>query len=410
MTSGNVKYHQSDEEYFRLAENSLKNGMAEGRLSASDVELIRKYVRRLKSTVSAGRYAKIISMLCSCRRYFHVEFSQATEDDFLDALADMKYAKHESGKNAGQPYRQNTVVDWQKVCRRFFRFLSESGLTTVPLKTIQEIKIGGFDRHTKGPDDVLTPEEINKIIDAARTPKYKAFFGCLYETGGRSIEVARLQWKDVEVKEWGAVLHLRDYKAGSSPNTRVVPVVVYAKYLFDLKSQYRGNPSGDAYVFTTPQGEPIQYGGIMKALNQFVRAAGINRHISLHQFRHTRITHALESGMSETLAKKVFWGNQSTQMIEVYSHLTTSDVEDAFLKMGGVEIEEKQVNRGPQPIQCPTCHKVMPPGSRFCSRCCTALTADAIEEVRQGEQIISDMFEGLSDEKKLKVVAFLQSH
>lgn len=405
----NSRYHLTDEQCFRLAEHSLQNGRAEGRLTSSDVELIQKYTRRIKSNVSAGRYQKITSMLCCVRRYFPVEFSQADEDDFLDALSNIKYAKHADGKNKGVPYRQNTIIDWLKITKRFYLFLEEAGLTSVPRKTIEGLKIGGYDKHTKRDSDVLTAEEIGRIIDAAKSAKYKAYLGLLYETGARSIELSRLQWKDIKVEQWGCLVSLKDYKAGSSPKVRVVPVVTYAKYLHDWRSQYSaGNPSGDSLVFVTPSGKSIEYRGILKAVNMFCQKAGVDKKVTLHIFRHSRITHCLQSGMSETLCKKCFWGNSSTGMIEVYSHLTSADLQNSYLQMAGVQVPDEHANTAPQPVQCPVCLKVMPPNSRFCSQCGAALSKEAAADVSSAEKTISEKLSSLTDIEKLKFMQFLQ--
>ena len=40
--------------------------------------------------------------------------------------------------------------------------------------------------------------------------------------------------------------------------------------------------------------------------------------------------------MQETLAKRVFWGNEDTNMITCYSHLVDDDADRAFAKLAGL--------------------------------------------------------------------------
>ena len=199
-----------------------------------------------------------------------------------------------------------------------------------------------------------------------------------YEAGLRSGEVASLKWKDVTFHEWGAKVRTAE-KTG---RLRTIPIITYRENLAKWKSSYPGDPTGDNLEFLTSRGEPMQYRGLAKAVSNFAKAAGIKKKITLHTFRHSRITHALRGGMQETLAKKAFWGNQTTKMINTYSHLVDEDVDNAFAALAGVELPENgRASEAPEPVQCGQCHLVMPPGSRFCARCGMTLTAEAAETV-----------------------------
>lgn len=154
MKSLNTNYHCSDETYFRRAESSLSKAIQEKRITKTDKQLIEKYTLRLKSSISPGRYMKIVSMLVNVRRYFPTEYSKTTEDDYLTALSNIKYAKYQDGKNKGEPYSQNSITDWMKIVKRFFQFLHEQKLTSVPISIIDETKTGVYDLHTKSDDDV----------------------------------------------------------------------------------------------------------------------------------------------------------------------------------------------------------------------------------------------------------------
>ena len=403
MLPPNTRYHGTEDAIFRRANNSLEKGIASGRLTETDVALIKKYTLRLKQGLSAGRFAKITYMLVSVRRYFDVEYAKVTEVDYLEALSKIKYAKRDNGT----PYTANCITDWLKITKRFFKFLHTQNMTTVPLEVIEETQTGGYDYYTKTEDDVLTADEINRIIAAAHTPKYKAYFGMLYELGARSIELANLRWQDLTFNEWGISCNLRDAKAGRTPKIRTVPCVMYAKYVSDWRSQYPGDPTGENFVFVTPSKKPFSYRAVEKALGLFAKEAGIERHVTLHRFRHTRITHVLREGMNETLCKKAFWGNQSTAMIGTYGHLTSSDLENEYMRLAGINVERKNKDESPKPIHCPQCHHVCPPGSKICPNCGKALTKDVEDEINDGYKTLDDLFKRLSDAERYQVLGKL---
>ena len=311
----------------------------------------------------------------------------------------MRHAK----KDDDTPYKANTIADYTKFTKRFFTWLANRGVVDIAPEVVADIGTPRYDMKTKSDGDILTADEITAIIEQAKTAKYKALIGVLYEGGFRISEVASLRWKDIVFVEWGAKIRT-DGKTGKLRN---IPIISYCSYLAAWRAAYPGDPTGDNFVFLTTGGKPIQYRGVAKAVSNFVKAAGITKHVTLHSFRHSRITHALRGGMQETLAKKAFWGNQSTQMIECYSHLVDEDVDNAFAELAGVDLGHAHENEAPEPIQCSTCHFTNPPGARFCARCGITLTPSAIGDLEAAQRFVDLNFPNLPDHEKLEVLALL---
>ena len=377
----NERFHHTDEGFYRLADHSLQRGIDEGRLSEDDAALIREYADERSSRLSAARYFKTVSMLVNGRQFLKCQFRDAKKADLFGVVRAVKAARKPDGK----AYTQNTQADFTKFLKRFFTWMAEGEIVDIPLETIKEIGTIGYSSKTKTEGDILTAEEITAIISAARTAKYKALIGVLYEGGFRISEVASLKWKDITFLGWGAKIRT-DGKTGK---LRTVPIISYVAYLANWQASYPGgNPGPDDWVFITPEGKPVQYMGVRKAIKGFAKEAGITKKITLHSFRHSRITHVLRGGMQETLAKKAFWGNQSTNMIECYSHLIDEDVDQEFARQAGIELAEERSSGAPEPVTCPGCHTVMPPGSWFCNRCGAKLTKEAIKSVEDAEKVI----------------------
>ncbi|WP_343089245.1 tyrosine-type recombinase/integrase [Methanocalculus natronophilus] len=377
----NDRFHHTTENYYKLADRSLERGIREGRISEDDAHLIRAFVDERSTRLSPSRYFKSVSILVTVRKFFSAPYRETKKADLFGALRLAKAAKKADGK----PYTQNTVADFSKFIKRFFTWLAEEGTVEIPIATVKEMGTIGYSTKTKADGDILTAEEITAIISAARTAKYKALIGVLYEGGFRISEVASLKWKDITFLPWGAKIRT-DGKTGK---LRTVPIISYVAYLANWQASYPGgNPGPDDWVFITPEGKPVQYMGVRKAIKGFVQEAGITKKVTLHSFRHSRITHVLRGGMQETLCKKAFWGNQSTNMIECYSHLIDEDIDQEFARQAGIELEGKKESGAPEPVTCPGCHTVMPPGSWFCNRCGAKLTQEAIKSVADAEKVI----------------------
>lgn len=364
----NERFHHPPEKYFEFMEQSLAGAIEDERITQDDAVLIREHVSENSSRLSPGRQFKVTYNLIAIRKFFP-PFLETKKADLLNGINRMRYAK----KDNGAPYKQNTIADYVRFTKRFYLWMVKQGYLPIPDDVIKGIKAPSYDTKTKTEDNILTGEEVSQLIDAAKSVKYKALIGVMYEAGFRSGEVASLKWQDVTFFEWGAKIRT-DGKTGA---LRTIPIIAYREYLAKWKTSYPGDPTGDNYVFLTSRGEPMQYRGLAKAVQNFAKDAGIKKKVTLHSFRHSRITHALRGGMQETLAKKAFWGNQSTKMIETYSHLVDEDVDNAFAALAGVDLGRTREDEAPEPVQCPTCHKIMPPGSTFCARCGLALSQKA---------------------------------
>lgn len=138
----------------------------------------------------------------------------------------------------------------------------------------------------------------------------------------------------------------------------------------------------------------MQYRGLAKAISLFAKDAGITKNVTPHIFRHSRITHALRGGMQETLAKRAFWGNETTPMIATYSHLVDDDADRAFARLAGVELPDQDNGPGAMsPVQCPRCLHINEPGAAACRQCGLLLTesaqADYERTLNALEQILS---------------------
>lgn len=75
-------------------------------------------------------------------------------------------------------------------------------------------------------------------------------------------------------------------------------------------------------------------------------------------------------------------------MIECYSHLVDEDIDQEFARQAGIELADEKESGAPEPIICGGCHKVMPPGSRFCARCGSGLSQTAISDVKEAQEYL----------------------
>ncbi|HJJ32178.1 MAG TPA: site-specific integrase [Methanocorpusculum sp.] len=404
----NQKYHSTDEKNLYWSETAIQTAIREGRISESDAKLINNFFIREGRKMSPRRQLSTTSHLISLRRFFDMDYAEVDDDAYYLAQSRIKTGvslKRTKPGTEPKPLTQNSRAVLYRTLKRFFRVLNERGETKVSIKAINDTILERMNTETKTTDDVYSAEEIERLIDAAKSLRYKAYIATLYETGGRSIEIANLKWKDINVQQWGIEVRLTDTK---TDKFRYVPITTYSKYLIDWRNNYApGNPDPNNFVFVTPSGRPLRYASVSKALKEIAERAGIDKPVTLHRFRHSRITHMLQEGMSETVAKKAYWGNLRTPMIATYGHLTNQDVRDAVLGISGVEVPGQKKAAAPKPVTCPKCNRIYPPGTQYCSECGTGLTKEAIKAQQSKEEKIEKLAEILDIDEILKLKKYL---
>ncbi|WP_160329523.1 tyrosine-type recombinase/integrase [Methanofollis ethanolicus] len=364
-------------------------------MTKGDAALLSEFVAEEAATknLSPQRRYKLAYTLCTASQFF-----PSVDDLSLTEVYDGFDAIRQARKPNGDPYKQNTVADLTKISKRFLIFLAANQHISVPAAKIEKIRTSNFDVQTKTAEDILTEEEVKAIIDATRSVRYRAMIAVMYEGGLRAIDVASLRWKDVSFFPWGARIRT-DEKTGFE---RSIPIISYTQYLAEWKASYPGTPEGENFVFVNMRGLPMQYRGFSKAIGIFAKEAGIEKHITPHIFRHSRITHALRGGLQETIAKKTFWGNEGTEMIKTYAHLVDGDADRAFAALAGVEIEETRPSTALDPVQCDQCHTINVPGAQHCHRCGAGLTPEAR---RNAEGVLSELQALLSEDPAFAIEA-----
>jgi integrase/recombinase XerD len=168
--------------------------------------------------------------------------------------------------------------------RSIFKFLLASGLIQVnPSALMQAPKVS-----EELADRYLTPDQVQAIINAAKTPRDRAMLELLYYGGLRVSELVSLQWSDVKVTDTGATLRIM------GKGHKVRKVMIDADMLTVLQAQaIDGNP----FVFVSRTGKQAM---TTRAAFNIVADAGnaCVLDISPHFFRHSHASHVLASGIN----------------------------------------------------------------------------------------------------------------
>lgn len=206
--------------------------------------------------------------------------------------------------------------------RSFFRFLLVTDrIDESPADFIETPKFG---RHLP---DVLTVGEIDAIMAAIDTSTVKgrrdnAMVEVLYSCGLRVSELTALRLGDLFFGEG----YIR--VTGKGDKQRLVPMSRPARekiqrYLDDVRDR-RGVEQA---VFLSNRGRALTRVMVFTVIKQAVAAAGIDKSVSPHTFRHSFATHLLEGGASIRQVQELL-GHESILTTEIYTHLDSEHLRD----------------------------------------------------------------------------------
>lgn len=147
---------------------------------------------------------------------------------------------------------------------------------------------------------------------------------------------------------------------------------------------------------------------IHSMIQRTAQRAGIEKHITSHLFRASRITHLLEQGLPQIHVVESMWGNQGTNMIKTYVRVAPEELDKALLRHAGIEVDNDSLKaRTVEGRVCNKCGKIHSPTARFCMHCGTGLTPEAVQEIDIEVEkflnhplVIEERMKGLEEEMK----------
>ena len=208
--------------------------------------------------------------------------------------------------------------------RSFFAWSVEEGdIKDNPCDRVEAPKLGKY------LPSVLSVEEVSAIIDsAAPGSRDRAILEVLYGCGLRVSEVCGLRLSKVFFDE-GFVSII-----GKGNKQRLVPLGEMAADAIKAYLPSRTAPAAAAYedyVFLNRFGKPLSRVSVFNMVKEKAMAAGVNKEISPHTFRHSFATHLIENGADLRIVQEML-GHESILTTEIYTHIDTSTWHKAILE------------------------------------------------------------------------------
>lgn len=184
-------------------------------------------------------------------------------------------------------------------------------------------------RKEKRLPQVLSPEEVSRLLKKARNHKHRAILMLLYSTGLRVGELIRLEPGDLDMDR--GMVRVRGGKGAKDRVTLLADRAVEAVEIY--RAAY---PTG-RWLF--PGSRPDRHlttRSVQRIVARAASAAGISKRVTPHTLRHSFATHLLEGGTNLRLIQELL-GHGSARTTQIYTHVARSTLESVRNPLDNLE-------------------------------------------------------------------------
>jgi integrase/recombinase XerD len=166
--------------------------------------------------------------------------------------------------------------------------------------------------------DVLSKEEIKRMIDATNNIKHKFLIALIYSCGLRRSEARQMKTEDIDAGRM-----LVKVKGAKGKKDRYVQL---AKNTLEYYNNYLKENPVKKWLFEGRGGKQYSAESIYNVIKDKAMAAGINKKVYPHILRHSFATHCLEQGIDLRYIQE-WLGHESSKTTEIYTHVSKINFE-----------------------------------------------------------------------------------
>ena len=167
--------------------NNLKNNPA---ISGDNKQLIIKFKDDCLLEISPGRTIRYVQNLVRISMWLNNDFNECSKEDIKSLVAYIN----------DLDYKDWTKQLYKVTIRKFYKWLRN---TEDYPEEVKWIKTTVKNNNRMLPEELLSEEDIQKLIESADHPRDRAFISTLYESGCRIGEIATLKLKHTKTDRYG---------------------------------------------------------------------------------------------------------------------------------------------------------------------------------------------------------------
>jgi len=229
-----------------------------------------------------------------------------------------------------QSYSAATMARKIATLRSFYKWADRRGFAFGNPMTVIRTP-----RQAKRLPKAITIDQVERLLAAPGEAdvlgrRDRAMLETLYSTGIRVSELVGLQVTDLDLA--GEALRVR----GKGNKERIVPLGSHAvravqRYLELLGQDPKFANREAGPLFVNKHGGRLSSRSVRRKLDKYLKQVGLDPTISPHTLRHSFATHLLDNGADLRSVQELL-GHQSLSTTQVYTHLTTQRLQDAYTR------------------------------------------------------------------------------
>ncbi|SDR63952.1 Site-specific recombinase XerD [Rhizobiales bacterium GAS113] len=179
-------------------------------------------------------------------------------------------------------------------------------------------------RHPRKLPNVLSVEEVGRLLEAAPGLKHKAALGTAYGAGLRVSEVATLKVDDIDSTRM--LIRVEQGKGRKDRNAMLSPQLLALLRLWWREGKRRNVMLPHGWLFPGRNAlEPVSTRQLNRAVHEAAEVAGIKKRVTPHTLRHSFATHLLEQDVDIRVIQ-VLLGHAKLDTTALYARVATKTI------------------------------------------------------------------------------------
>ncbi|NIO23003.1 MAG: tyrosine-type recombinase/integrase [Candidatus Aenigmarchaeota archaeon] len=385
-------------EYSKMVEKRIKTFEEKDKVRPRNKELVLKFVENaIREGIGERRIVKYFGVFKNIDNLLGKDFDKAIRKD-IELLV---------GKIATSKYEAWTKWAYRVMIKKFYKWL-EGRNEEYPEK-VKWIKSKQGPCKITVPEDLITREDLKKLIETCTSDRDRCIVALLYESGFRIGELLGLKIKDIDFNSDPVKILVN---AEKTKTKRRVPIVESVGYIARwIQSHPDKKPQSRLFVNCGKYaGNSMSAHCVRKVLKRLKENLNNGKKLNPHLFRHSRATE-LANHLTEAQMNKFFgWANGS-DMPSVYVHLSGRDIDNAILNLYGKGNREEKLQGKLTPRLCPRCKENNLETDTLCLNCGLPLDEKTRMEFMNKARHMQPIYEKIEEliEAKIKEILSLKT-
>jgi len=381
------------------------------KLGKENQEVLLKFINNLEtqmkprpaSPVRILHYLRFLSDICRWLDEKGKTLVTATNEDLKQMLKEHV--------NTNPKYSEWTRSDYRVTLSKFYKVFTGVDCKETPEQVkgiptcIDKNKLKSITAN-----DILLPEDVQKMVEVAESGMMKCVVTFLFESGMRVGAALSLDYSSVQIKNGEAIVIVpHETKTGQRTVYLYLSVPLLTQWMNEHPTK---NPEDPLFIsersIKSGKIQPLTYPNLRKQLKMIGRRAGINKRIYPHLFRHSIASYHMASGLPHKLMCRQFGWSENSNMPNYYSKISDTQLKAGLRQSLGLPLTEAE-----QPINalknknCPACGGIYYGGQSYC-RCGQKLDVASLSDKKtEMKDLLKELLLEASPEQRKELISVL---